>query len=116
MAAMKIRTCMRCKGTGYRNCPVLHLGVPGLCYGCDGSGTQGWVEATAITAEKQRARDRHIAELKQEITDIATGYAQGTIRERGYKQWTAEKETLMASMSSAVEPAARGEWRPAAKS
>lgn len=31
--------CNRCNGKGFRDTPVSHLGIPGLCYGCDGAGT-----------------------------------------------------------------------------
>lgn len=31
--------CNRCSGKGSRVTPVVHLGVPGLCYGCDGDGS-----------------------------------------------------------------------------
>ena len=98
-----------------RNCAVAHLGVPGLCYGCNGSGVQGWVEAVVITAEKQRAHDRHIAEVKQIIADCETGYAQGTIRERSYTEWTTARKAQLATMGTTVEPATKGEWRPAAR-
>lgn len=54
---MKTKTCTRCKGTGFRNTPVAHMGVPGLCYGCDGKGTQKWVTKEEIN----EARDRRWA-------------------------------------------------------
>ena len=112
---MKTRTCKRCNGSGFRSTPVLHLGVPGLCYGCNGSGVQKWVEAVVITAERQRLIDRHIIELNQVIADCEAGYAQGTIRERQYTQWTTEKKTQLATMATTAEPATKGEWRAAAR-
>lgn len=112
---MKTRACKRCNGSGFRNTPVVHLGVPGLCFGCNGSGTQGWVEADRITAERQRSLDRHIAEINQIIADCETGYAQGTIRERQYTQWTTERKAQLATMAKTAEPAVKGEWRPAAR-
>lgn len=39
----KTKTCSRCKGIGYVNSPVVHRGVPGLCYACDGTRKQVWV-------------------------------------------------------------------------
>lgn len=112
---MKTRTCKRCSGSGFRSTPVLHLGIPGLCYGCNGSGVQQWVEAVVITAERQRSIDRHIIELNQIIADCEAGYAQGTIRERQYTQWTTEKKTQLATMARTAEPVTKGEWRPAAR-
>lgn len=34
------RECKRCKGTGAVKSPVVHLGFPGLCFRCDGSGVE----------------------------------------------------------------------------
>lgn len=112
---MKTRTCKRCNGSGSRNTPVIHLGVPGLCYGCNGIGVQQWVEAVAITAERQRSIDLHVIELNKALADCEAGYAQGTIRERQYTQWTAEKNTQLATMVRIAEPAKKGEWRPTAR-
>ena len=45
------RVCSRCKGTGNTNHVVVHLGVHGLCYKCDGTGYVGgaMVEAKVFT-------------------------------------------------------------------
>jgi len=43
--------CNRCNGKGSRNTPVAHMGIPGLCFGCDGAGTY---EAFAANQEKAR--------------------------------------------------------------
>lgn len=43
--------CNRCQGKGFRDTPVAHLGIPGLCYGCDGVGTY---EAFAAIQEAAR--------------------------------------------------------------
>ena len=112
---MKTKTCTRCGGTGLKTTGVLHLGVPGLCYGCDGSGLQMWLDAAAITTEKQTARDRHIAELTQNITECAAGFSAGTIRERHFKQWTAEYTTQLSTLPVTVTPASKGEWRPVSR-
>ena len=108
---MSTKTCTRCNGTGIKSTGVVHLGVPGLCYGCDGSGLQVWVDAAAITAELQKARDRHIAELQNSIAECEAGRAAGTIRERDCLRWTAEYKATLAALASAVEPANKGEWR-----
>jgi hypothetical protein len=112
---MKTRTCNRCSGSGLKSTSVVHLGVPGLCFGCDGSGTQGWIEAGQITAERQRSIDRHIMEINQSVADCEAGYAAGTIRERQYKQWVCELKTQLATMATKAQSAVKGEWRPAAR-
>lgn len=112
---MKTKTCIRCGGTGLKTTGVIHLGVPGLCYGCNGSGTQVWVDVALVTAEKQAARDRHIAELTQNIAECAEGFAAGTIRERAFKQWTAEYTAQLSTLPTTVTPATKGEWRPASR-
>ncbi|MFN9295644.1 MAG: hypothetical protein ACK6EB_46820 [Planctomyces sp.] len=109
---MSTKTCTRCNGTGLKNTGVVHMGVPGLCYGCNGSGLQVWVCAAGITAELQAARDRHIAELHSSIAECEAGRAAGTIREKYYLQWTAEYKATLAGLAAVVEPAKRGEWRP----
>ncbi len=48
-------TCSRCKGTGTRNCARAHLGVPGLCFDCNGDGTKATQLATKA-AEKESKR------------------------------------------------------------
>jgi hypothetical protein len=112
---MKTKTCTRCNGTGNRNTGVLHLGVPGLCYGCDGAGFQVWADASVITAELQASRDRHIAELHQNIANCEIGLAAGTIRERIFLQFVAGYKATLATLSATVEPATKGQWRPPAR-
>ena len=100
-----------------RNTPVVHLGVPGLCFGCDGSGVQRWVDAVAITAELQRRHDRHVAEINQAIADCQAGIA-ATTRAFTVKVFQREidsRTAQLATMQAAVKPATRGEWRPAAR-
>lgn len=46
--------CQRCAGKGFRQTPVVHNGVPGLCYGCDGDGTRA-TQLAKRAAEKARA-------------------------------------------------------------
>ena len=41
------RMCSRCKGTGNTNYVVVHLGVHGLCYKCDGTGYVGGAQVEA---------------------------------------------------------------------
>ena len=69
---MKTRTCLRCKGKGFRNTPVVHLGVPGLCFGCDGSGTQGWVTRDELNGKRDAQWARHFESLAQEAADAKT--------------------------------------------
>lgn len=48
--------CTRCRGKGLIDTPVLHLGVPGLCYACDGKGTRA---AQAANRERDRKIKAH---------------------------------------------------------
>jgi hypothetical protein len=50
-------TCNRCKGTGFRSTPVLHLGIPGLCYGCDGDGTYDTFAAKRVAEREAKKRN-----------------------------------------------------------
>jgi hypothetical protein len=112
---MKTKTCTRCEGTGNKNTGVLHLGVPGLCFGCNGSGLQVWADAAEVTAELQLSHDRHIAELKQNIAECETGFAAGTIRERNFRQFTADYTAKLQALPATVTPAKKGEWRPVSR-
>jgi hypothetical protein len=47
--------CNRCSGRGMRDTPVVHLGVPGLCYGCDGDGTYATYAKKVADGKKQKA-------------------------------------------------------------
>ncbi len=111
---MKTRTCKRCNGTGLKNTGVTHLGVPGLCYGCNGSGCQKWVDAAVVTLERQTQRDAHIAEVKQVIANCETVLGGG---QRVSIAWTREldhQRQILASLPTTVE-SAKGEWRPASR-
>lgn len=115
---MKTRTCNRCSGTGFRNTGVLHLGVPGLCYGCNGSGTQGWFDAEFVTAEKQRFHDRHIAEVKGIISDCQAAIAMPTHRHRPngvFERELSKRTEQLSAMVATVEPEKKGEWRPVSR-
>ena len=108
---MKTKICTRCSGTGRKNTGVLHLGVPGLCYDCDGAGVRVWMDAAAITAELQVSRNRHIAELQGSIAECEAGFAAGTIRERQYLKFTAGYKATLAALPVVVEPMNSGQWR-----
>lgn len=47
--------CNRCSGKGFRNTPVIHMGIPGLCYGCNGVGTYEAFAAVQKEARKAKA-------------------------------------------------------------
>lgn len=112
-AADEQRTCKRCNGTGLRNCGVVHLGVPGLCYGCDGSRVQQWVTAEQINHEATRQRDRHIQELRDDIAALDAAWTAGTLRERIYRQWRDKSNgTLELVLATPAREVRRGEWRP----
>lgn len=53
--------CNKCKGKGLVDAPVLHFGVPGLCYRCDGAGTY---EAEAANKAKARQAKAEAAEYQ----------------------------------------------------
>jgi hypothetical protein len=109
---MKTRTCKRCNGTGLKNTGVTHLGVPGLCYGCNGSGCQKWVDAAVVTSENQAARDRHIAEVKQSIFECETILAAEKRVPKALQRELDQYRELLATLAAPVE-SANGEWRPA---
>ena len=69
---MKTRTCLRCKGTGFRNTPVVHLGVPGLCYGCNGSKKQRWFTIERLNEIRDNQWERELSEIKRDGENMKT--------------------------------------------
>ncbi len=68
---MKTRTCLRCKGKGFKSTPVVHLGVVGLCYGCDGKGVQKWVTKDQINGDRDSQWQRHFDRIEREGKELA---------------------------------------------
>ncbi|MFN7323231.1 MAG: hypothetical protein ACK5SM_00615 [Sphingomonadales bacterium] len=73
----KTKICIRCKGKGLTGSHVVHLGVPGLCYACDGAGYLVWKDADTVCSEEtaiwKRAQEEMIEKagyLKQEIERV----------------------------------------------
>jgi hypothetical protein len=66
----KTKTCKACRGTGKKSTPVLHLGVPGLCYQCDGAGEQVRVSAEQVRLAYVQAAEAHMAELEGIAADL----------------------------------------------
>lgn len=88
-AATKTKTCTRCKGTGFKSTPVVHMGVPGLCYGCDGKGVQRWVSKEQLDARLAGRWERHFAELEREGKELADLVAFWET----FQDWQADRET-----------------------
>lgn len=70
--------CSRCQGKGFRDTPVVHMGMPGTCYGCDGDGSRATELANKQKAKiaKQVAAQYHDVEVV--IWDVAR--ANGDVR------------------------------------
>ena len=70
-----------------------------------------------ITAEKQRAHDRHITEVKGIIADCQEGLrnAKYESSRRSFQGWMAQRTEQLATMGTTAQPAKKGEWRPAAR-
>lgn len=85
--------CNRCKGTGFRDTPVFHLGVPGLCYGCDGAGTY-----EAYVAKKAATK---LAKIQNDAFDAAYRFV-NDIAEKNGGRLTLDREgrRLVRSMTS----------------
>ena len=110
----KTRTCTRCNGTGLRSTSVAHMGIPGLCFGCNGSKLQAWYTGEELRAEKIQVIERHQAELCQMAAECKTILETG----RSVRQLTAEleayRETYRCNTQKIADikaAAIRGEWR-----
>jgi hypothetical protein len=113
---MTTRTCKRCSGRGVVDSGVVHLGAPGRCYGCDGTGVQCWAPADAVRAEKQTALDKHIAEVRGEIVIVSSILSDESCDRLTKKRTQVEltqKTELLAELLDRSVSAGRGEWRPA---
>ena len=132
---MKTRTCLRCKGKGFRNTPVVHLGVVGLCYGCDGSGTQGWVTREELNGDRDAQWARHFKLIAQDAADAKTvleflelfaHVGEGSVvLERRLRRRRRELNKVLDTLRDywkrskenqrAEKPATSGAWKPARK-
>ena len=60
-----LKECRRCQGTGMRNTGVVHMGVPGLCYACDGAGVLVLVSADIQRAAQAASIVTHRREVEE---------------------------------------------------
>ena len=63
--------CNRCHGTGFRDSPRAHLGVPGLCFGCDGIGTYSAFEARRAAARKKKIENAAYDKFYNMVNEVA---------------------------------------------
>lgn len=63
--------CNRCKGTGFRDTPVAHMGIPGLCYGCNGAGTYEAFAAVQEAARKAKAYNDAFDAAYKMVNEVA---------------------------------------------
>lgn len=111
---MKTRTCKRCNGTGNKQTAVAHLGVAGLCFACDGSGMQKFVDAAIVTADRAAARAKHVAQVEKEIAECREALASsGNASDRRFWQRELQRQQETLASIKPVETATAGEWRAA---
>lgn len=77
---MKTKTCPRCSGTGRTGSRVLYLGVPGLCYQCDGIGTLQWMTGEEVKANKKKSLEANLVEIIELGTQTRTMLEEATAR------------------------------------
>lgn len=74
---MKLVDCKRCNGKGIGNWHVIHLGVPGLCYACDGCGQQAKLTMEERVQLFIAAKESHLKELEDEAARIKEIHSHG---------------------------------------
>lgn len=109
------KTCPRCKGTGRKNCGVVHLGVPGLCYRCDGRGELKWVAASEVAKGVAASVESHKQEMLKKAAYI-TAKIERTKSEILKARYAVELQDLRQAWKDANARAAdaqncKGEWR-----
>lgn len=115
MSEVKTKTCPRCKGTGRRSCGVVHLGIPGLCYRCDGRGELKWVSADQVAKTIRATFELHKQELIEKAAYL-TAKMQRTKNEQLKLQLGSQLDELRHAWRTAAVKAAnadfcKGEWR-----
>jgi hypothetical protein len=98
------------------NSGVVHLGAPGRCYGCNGTGVQLWVSADVVLGEKQAELDKHIAEVRGLIAiaeSVLADDSRSWLAKKGFQQSLDRHNRLLGELLERSVSAARGEWRPA---
>lgn len=61
--------CNRCSGRGFRDCAQAHLGVPGLCFDCNGSGRYEDQAATKAAARASKIAEAKLRAITQPVYD-----------------------------------------------
>ena len=111
---MKTKTCKRCNGTGMRNTGVVHLGVPGLCYGCNGSGVLRFLSGEDVAAKVTKQVESHRAELAQRAEYVKSKIAKtkSAVLLARYEQELADLRAAYKATAKQLEAASesKGEW------
>lgn len=126
-AEVKTKVCKRCGGTGRVSSPVVHCGMPGTCYNCDGRGVLRWVSAEVLTARRLVVYAEWLAQIesqaahpKARIADAKATLAGECSDGRrevlsrlipGWEEKLQELRVLWRSVKADMgKPVARGKW------
>lgn len=111
---MKTKTCGRCKGKGRVKCGVLHLGIPGLCYECDGKGVLRFLDAATVAAKKLDGFASHQAELAEKAEYVKTRMekTRSVVLKARYEAELADLRSAWKAVAVATKGLVRtkGEW------
>jgi hypothetical protein len=97
--------CNRCNGRGFRDTPVLHMGVPGLCYGCNGAGTYEAFAAVQEAARKAKAINDAFSAAYAKTNEVAENNGGRLNLDRDGRRLV---QSMIAPFSSADYAKARG--------
>lgn len=103
MCDRKEKTCTRCGGKGFVSSSVAHLGVPGLCYKCDGSRKLIWVTAEEVTALKRKQLEAHLLEITERGNATKSRLAEKTASHEKRKEWAKANGKMIGDTSCTME-------------
>jgi hypothetical protein len=97
MTQQEKKDCRRCQGTGMRNTGVVHIGVPGLCYACDGAGVLVLVSADIQRAAQAASIVTHRREVEETAAYEKARHARRVAKHRTREELDAYRATRGAS-------------------
>lgn len=103
MCDRKEKTCTRCGGKGLVSGSVLHLGVPGLCYMCDGSCKLVWVTGEEVASLKRKHLEAHLLEITEKGTITKARLAEKTASHEKHKEWAKANGKMVGDTSYMME-------------
>jgi hypothetical protein len=94
---------------------VAHLGVPGLCYGCDGSGVQQWLSVEKAIEMRSKEIERCQAEIVEKAAWVKAKMEttrSEILRARAAEELEGLRDFYRSNVAELKSPKVSGRWIP----